>query len=499
MSGIVLLLRSFNLTYALPTPTTTETTESRRPIGHKVAGAEYYDYLDEYDKHSIIITEGGGGAGDGSNGSGGNSSGGSGTSSGNQGNGGTGNSSGGVGGGNVGTNFGGTGTGSNGLATGAGSSANTGSNAGSGGGTGSGYDGAAALRSLRQAIEESRAESYARLLETAEDKNKAMESIRERESIQESIKKEMAKESIMQKFYGETYVKESVVPTEANKSYEENNGPPETETTAKNTNNARWFFDIVDLFIPPESTKQPQAVDQTIEAPTHQFDRSNIYDDNNNIMPSESETQRYDFTEDIQMQEAVITNSFSETLSASAQQNAQYVRPIEPQDFIKETSKETKAKEETKETLEPTADPNETTKEVTSEATQAEETKDIPETQETIEEEGRGETKPEENEGAEGGNEREEEPDKAGTDNKDNQDSDDNGGGSGQGTTDGKQKGVKIFEIDAIGGIGAGESAVHIDLMKIIMNLILIICFISGFVFYYADIGYKRELKKGYF
>ena len=58
---------------------------------------------------------------------------------------------------------------------------------------------------------------------------------------------------------------------------------------------------------------------------------------------------------------------------------------------------------------------------------------------------------------------------------------------------------MKIIEIDAIGGIGAGSNGQTMDLTKLIMNLILLLCFILGIIFHFADIGYKKEIKKGYF
>ena len=455
------VLNKTTITHAETNATTT--TERKHPVGHKIDGAKYWDYHEEYDKERVITAEGGGRGGDGSSGSGGNSSGGDGTGVGNKGNGGSGNTQGGVGGGLAGNQIGGTGAGQN--------------------GTGQGNNEAiSALRSLKQAIDESRAESYAKVLETAKDKNKAMESILARESMQESIRKEMAKESIKSKFYEETYEKIHDIPTEASKVYNENSGPPQESETTKTNNVLKWFQDFSELFNQQETTRETNPLDVPTLEPIDP--NSNIYSDDQ-IIPSEVNPQFYEFTE-------VEDNAQVET-----RQNAQYIRPLEPQDFIEQTEQKSQTNNvETEVTIEPTASP------ANRQETENNETYEVTETSEIVPETSKEEVTndvKEEDKGAEGGKDKDKDADLAGNDKDNNRDSDDNGSGSGQGNTNGNKKGIKIIEIDAIGGIGVGESSRSIDIMKLIMNLIIIICFILGFVFHYIDVPYKNEIKKGYF
>lgn len=467
---------------------TTESTYATHPIGHKIEGAKYWDYHEEYDKSRVITGEDGGRGGSGGSGSGGSGGGtggktgsgsGSGTGAGNSGAGGIGNSAGGVGGGMAGANIGGSGTGLNGTGRGSGVSGGS-NNAGAGGGTGAGNNAAISARqSLIQSINESREESYAKILETAQDKNKAMESILARESMLESIEREMARESIKAKFYDDSVVKENEIPTEASKAFSENSGPPqeiEESTTAKSV--FQWFVDFSDLFKESETTRETNPLDKPTLEPVAQ--NSNLVTDQD-IMPSESDYRFYEFTE--------VENQ------VDTRQNAQYIRPLEPQDFIEQTTQSSQNnKQETLATAEPTAaNNNEQNK---AETKQEENNNQV--TEEATKEEGSGKENEKEDLGSEGGKDRDKDADLVG-DNSKNNDSSDQGGGGGQGNADGKGKGIKIIEIDSIGGIGVGANGKSIDLMKLIINLILLLCFILGIVFHFADIGYRKEVKKGYF
>ena len=484
----VSLLNKTTITIAETRSSTTESTYATHPVGHKFEGAEYYPYHPEFDKWRTIFPKPGGSGGEGGGGSGGSGGGsggrigsgtGSGTGAGNSGSGGTGNSAGGVGGGLSGTNIGGTGTGNTGTGSGTGSSGGS-NNAGAGGGSGSGNNAAiSAMNSLRKAISESIEESYAKILETAKDKNSAMESILARERMLESIEREKAQESIKAMFYDETFEKVDAVPTEASKVYSENSGPPQTEeesTTARNT--FKWFVDFSELFNPPETTRETNPLDKPTLEPVAQD--SNLYSDEE-IVSSETDPRFYEFTE--------VENQIE------TRQNAQYVRPLEPQDFIEQTdSNKQNNKQETIATVEPTSQNNNEQ----SNKIENKELKETFETEDTTKEEGSGNENEKEDLGSEGGKDRDKEADLAG-DNSKNNDSSDQGGGGGSGNSDGKNKGMKIIEIDAIGGIGAGSNGQTMDLTKLIMNLILLLCFILGIIFHFADIGYKKEIKKGYF
>lgn len=498
------LLNKTTIAIAETRSTNKESTNPTHPVGHKIEGAKYWDYHEEYDKFDVITGEpggrgGGGGGGNGGTGSGsgagsgsgsgvGNGNGtGSGSGAGSKGNGGVGNSQGGVGGGLAGSNIGGTGVGQSG--TGSGSGAVGGSNnAGSGGGAGAGNNEAiSAMNSLRQAINESREESYAKILETAKDRNSAMESILARERMLESIEREMAKESIKAMFYDETFSKNDETPTEASKVFTENSGPPQEEESTTARNEFKWFVDFSELFKEQETTtRETKPLDKPTLEPVAQ--NSNLYS-NDQIMPSEADFSFYEFTD---------ADNQIET-----RQNAQYVRPLEPQDFIEQTERNNQNnKKETFETVEPTAINNneqQQKEEIQSEANKTEEQQvEVKEIEETTIEEGSGKEQEKEDLGAEGGKDRNKEADLAGLDNK-NDSNDQGGGGGGQGNSDGQKRGLKIIEIDAIGGIGVGESAKSIDFMKLIINLILILCFLLGIVFHFADIQYRNEIKKGYF
>lgn len=149
----------------------TETTKER--AGFKLEGAVFHDEL--WEKYRVIAPEGGGGNGEGGGASGANAN--------NAGNSGSGDSSGGI----------------MGKAAGRGT---TGSKT------------ADQIRAVQEAIRESQEVERQKELETARDRIRASESIKERESIQESIKKRMAQESVKSKIIAATPRETIIVSTQ---------------------------------------------------------------------------------------------------------------------------------------------------------------------------------------------------------------------------------------------------------------------------------------------
>lgn len=150
---------------------------TKKPKGHKIYNAEYFDYDPNSDKYRIIIAEGEGGSGEG----GGKSGGGNDSNTGK---------------GSINGNANSIGPGGS---SGAGTSRNAGTN-GSGAGNSSNNTGNQSSNknadAIKKSIEESRRESIARLLETAANRQAVESSIAEQESIYESIQKRIKQESI---------------------------------------------------------------------------------------------------------------------------------------------------------------------------------------------------------------------------------------------------------------------------------------------------------------
>lgn len=175
----ILIVLSITLPYfesfdviAATVKSTTETTK-KKTIGAKIEGAEYYDEL--WEKYRVIAVDNGGGSGGGGGAGDNNQS--------HAGNSGTSNEAGGVFGEAAGQGLG---------------SGNTQGVAGTGGGT-TGSKTADALRAQILAIEESRQESIAKVIESAVNESIAKESIKIQESILESSYKKYKQESIKQK------------------------------------------------------------------------------------------------------------------------------------------------------------------------------------------------------------------------------------------------------------------------------------------------------------
>lgn len=188
--SIILIIISLFLPYmndnTVIAATVNNTTEStkRKTIGAKIEGAEYYDEL--WEKYRVIAVDNGGGSGGGGGAGDSNQS--------HAGNSGTSNEAGGVFGEAAGQGLG---------------SGNTQNVAGNSAGT-TGSKTADALRAQKQAIEESRAESIAKVLESAANESIAREYIERQESIIESYYKKQRQESIKQSLAAkETYVYET--------------------------------------------------------------------------------------------------------------------------------------------------------------------------------------------------------------------------------------------------------------------------------------------------
>lgn len=188
---IIILLFVVNMTciylatsIIIPSTTVTETT--KKPKGHKVYNAEYFEYDPNSDKYRIIIAEGEGGSGEGGgmSGAGTDNTTGKGSINGNA------NSSGSGGMSGVGSN---TNAGSNGRGNG-----NTISNAGK-------QSSNITADFIRKSIEESKRESIERELETASNRQAVESSISERESLYESIERRIKQESINARINSDRY------------------------------------------------------------------------------------------------------------------------------------------------------------------------------------------------------------------------------------------------------------------------------------------------------
>lgn len=184
LSIILFFVLNISFVY-FATANTYTTEESKKPKGHKIENAEYFEYDPNSDKYRIIIAEGEGGSGEGggSSGGGNNAISGQGTINGNA-NGGSGGTSGAGTSKNAGTN-----------GIGAGNSINNTGNQSSN----------KNAEAIRKSIDESRRESIANMLETAANRQIIEQSIAEQESIYESIQKKIRQESINARINAERY------------------------------------------------------------------------------------------------------------------------------------------------------------------------------------------------------------------------------------------------------------------------------------------------------
>lgn len=156
---------------------------TKKPKGHKIYNAEYFDYDPNSDKYRIIIAEGEGGSGEGGGRSGGGTSNDTGQGSIN---------------GNPNSSAGGS--------SGAGANRSAGSNGtGSGSANTNNQSSNKTADAIRKSLEEAKRESIARILETARNKQEAESSIAEQESIYESIQKRIRQESINARINAERF------------------------------------------------------------------------------------------------------------------------------------------------------------------------------------------------------------------------------------------------------------------------------------------------------
>ena len=184
---ILLFLLNISFVYFATSYNYSSTTETtKKPKGHKIYNAEYFDYDPNSDKYRIIIAEGEGGSGEG----GGSSGGGNSTNTGQ---------------GSINGNANSIGPGG---MSGAGTSNNAGTNGTNSGNSISNTGNQSSNKTadaIKKSIEESRRESIARLLETAANRQAVESSIAEQESIYESIQKRIKQESINARINAERY------------------------------------------------------------------------------------------------------------------------------------------------------------------------------------------------------------------------------------------------------------------------------------------------------
>ena len=221
---------------------------TKKPKGHKIENAEYFDYDPNSDKYRIIIAEGEGGSGEGGGKSGGGNSNNTGQGSIN----GNANSS------------------SPGGVSGAGTSRNAGTNGISAGNSISNTGNQSSNKNaeaIKKSIEESRRESIARILETAANRQAVESSIAEQESIYESIQKRIRQESINARVNAERYNYTSPTVNVVIETL-----PPQTVPTMKTTHYDSPVATIEDI-APIENTIMPTAeetIKQTVQETTIQ-------------------------------------------------------------------------------------------------------------------------------------------------------------------------------------------------------------------------------------
>lgn len=233
---IIVVLFIFAIKYVNFSTNIQETT--KKPIGHKIYNAEFFDYDPNSDKYRIIIAEGEGGSGEGGGQSGGGNSNVSGEGSIN----GSGYFPGGTSGGGNNSNAGSNGTG-------IGSSNNNTGNQSSN----------IAAEALRKKLEEQRQESIAKVLETALNRQQVEESIAQRESIYESIQKRIKQESINARINSDRY--NTVSPTV--NVVIETIAPQEFPTMLDTSYNAP--VSSVEYITPEESIISPTATEEDIK------------------------------------------------------------------------------------------------------------------------------------------------------------------------------------------------------------------------------------------
>ena len=443
--------------------TVSQTAESRRPVGHKVAGAEYYEEL--WEKYSVIAVDNGGGMGGG---------GGAGDSNafeaGNSGNyndaGGTFGQAAGVG---LGTgnqaNLAGSGSGRSGLTTGSSI--------------------ADALRALKAEIDESRAESMAQVLESAINASITAASIEESESIRASVQKRLQQERVKarlttvetQKFL-ETpvYIEETFRIQRTIENTVETNAPTSRENTTTYFDNNNRIVEEETMAI--SEIEPGDLVETTIRANHITIDINSIVEHPTN----EAEEIRYDNTVKPTMEnnyEDVI-----ESLTPTSERVGVVVENTIP-------SVEQK-NEETMDSLTPISEQQETAESNVMESvnqTAQLETEHIEEKEAADKEDGAG---------SKGGQDAEADEDMTGDDGVNESVGNADEHGQFQLETKGDNSGRKIFELDTTGDFGLNPEHLSVTNMRGMMFALLSILISLGALTFILGSRDKNE-KKNYF
>lgn len=427
---LAFLLPNFdNLGYIAATVVNSTTATTRRkPVGHKIEGAEYYEEL--WDKFSVIAIDNGGGSGEGG-GAGDNNTSNAGNSGNSQDAGGTfGEAAGqGLGTGNV-ANQSGTGSGNR------------------GGSTGSVK--ADALRALKAKIEESRAESLKRVLETANNVESVAASIAERESIQSSIQKRMQQESIRAR----------IVQAETQRQYETPVFIEETTRTIRNLETR------AEISAPTSVSNYRITISERDLTPTP------VYVEEFNPLVEAAETvaisdvEPGDFVQVTNAKSSVTTN-INQTVVNS------------PTSAENEVSNEA-VTETTLETFDSPIVEEETTKEIESEENETNKDEKIAD-----EEDGKG---------SKGGQDAEQDEDLTGDDGENESMGMAEEQGQYQKETEGEFAGKRIFELDRNGDLGLNPEHLSVTNMKGLMTAVITLLFLLGALTFV--IGTKDKIKK---
>ena len=455
------LLPNFDeMMYVAATVATTTETTKKKTVGHKIEGAEYYDEL--WNKFSVIAIDNGGGSGGGGGAGDNNAS--------NAGNSRTYNDAGGTFGQAAGQ----------GLGTG-----NTANQAGTGSGTSGGTTGsvkADTLRALKAQIEESRAESLKRVLETAKDIESVSASIAERESIQSSIQKRLQQESI----------KAKIAQPEAQKQHE-------TPVYIEQTTRKNMPLEIRKETSSPTSAANTPKQTEDRSVPTSRYVERVEYRDVK-IEPTPVYEEQFDLLEHIEVQTIVVSE-------------------IEPGDFVAETNAKNLITNNVSQTTinRPTSAAAETVRETQIEQTLEvfdspliEEESTIVEEEstvdESIEQTTQNESKADENKttfdeedgrGSKGGEDAEKEEDMTGDDGENESLGNANDRGKYHKETEGENAGKKIFELDRNGDLGLNPEHLSVTNMKGMMTAVISLLFLLGALTFV--IGTKDRKNNNYF
>ena len=410
---------------------TTETTR-RKTVGHKIEGAEYYDEL--WDKFSVIAIDNGGGSGGGGGAGDNNAK--------NAGNSGQYSDAGGTFGHAAGQ----------GLGTG-----NTANQSGKGSGTNGGTTGsvkADSLRALKAQIEESRAESIRRILETAKNAESVKESIAERESIQSSIQKRIQQESI----------KAKIAQAETQKQYET---PVYIEETLRRNQVMQTQVETVS----PTSVERLAAV----------FD--------NNVKPTPAYVEEYEIV--VEEAQTVTLSEFepgdfvSETVAKNVVTNkVSQVQVDSPTSERVETMAETMPETTLKVFDAPIIE--EETSAAESEVASQESAEETEEKKEISDEE--------DGKGSKGGEDAEKEEDMTGDDGENESLGNADNHGKYHLETEGDYAGKKIFELERNGNIGLDPEHLSVTNMKGMMTAVMTLLFLLGALTFV--LGTRDKIKK---